>query len=154
LNDLADRAQRLAIAWAVLVPLCLLTIAALAWGRASLSRSEVKVALSRTLAASVLFVLPAAWAVMGYLAGFNPRPTASRMVTGGFLAALFLPVYSALVACGAFQLAVQSARRRGAVPRPLAIRVLTGVAIAAVLALGFVAFVISCFMAAGPKALG
>jgi hypothetical protein len=154
LNDLADRALRLAIAWAVLVPLWLLTVAALAWGRASLSRAEVRMALSRTLAASVLLVLPAAWAVMAYLAGFNPRPTASRMVTGGFLAALFLPVYSAIVACGAFQLAVQSARRRGAVPRPLAIRVLTGLAIAAVLVFGFVAFVTSFFMAAGPKAFG
>ena len=148
-----DRAVRLVVGWAVLSPFWLLTVAALVWGRVSLSREEVKRALAQTLATSVWLVFPAAWAILTYCAGFDPQPTTSPVVAGGFLAALLLPVYSALVAWAAFEFAVQAAQRRGALRRPLALRVLASLFVTAVVILAFGLLGAACLLVAG-KAMG
>ena len=70
------------------------------------------------------------------------------------VAALALPVYSALVACAAFEFAVQSAERRNAARRPLAVRILATVMVTAVVMLGVSALGAACLLAAGPRALG
>jgi hypothetical protein len=151
---LADRALRLVIAWAVLSPLWLVTVAALVWGRVALSREEVKGALAWTLGVSVLLTFPAAWAIFAYFASFNPQPATSSFVTGGLFAALLLPVYSALVACAAFEFAVQTAQKRCALRRSLLVRSVAGLFIAAVVILGLAALLTACVFSAGPKALG
>jgi hypothetical protein len=154
MGGLADRVPHLVIAWAVLSPLPLSTVAALVWGRVALSPEEVKRALAWTLGASVLLAFPATWAIFAYCAGFNPQPTTSAVMIGGLFAVLLLPVYSALVACVAFEFAVQSAQSRGALRRSLAVRAVAGLFLAAVVILGLVALGTSCFLAAGPKAMG
>ena len=154
MSGLADRAQVVVIAWAVLVPFWLLTVAALVWGRVSLSREDLRSALARTLGASVLLVFPAEWAILAYYARFNPQPTTSPVVIGGLFSILLFPVYSALVACVAFGFAVQSAQRRGAPLRPRAVRILATLIITAVVVLGLGALSAGCFFAAGPKAMG
>jgi hypothetical protein len=152
--SLADRALRMIIACAALSPLWLLTVAALVWGRVALSREEVKRALAWTLGVSVLLAFPAAWGIFTYCAGFNPQPTTSPLEIGGLFAALLLPVYSALVACAAFEFAAQAAQKRGALRRSLLVRSVAGLFIAAVVILGLAALLTACVLSAGPKALG
>lgn len=154
MSGVVGSAQALAIGWAILAPFWLVTVAALMWGRVVLSREEVRRALARTLGTSVFLVFPAAWAVLAYCTTFNPRPTTSPVAAGAFFAALLLPVYSALVACAAFELAVQSAQRRSASRRPLAVRILASLIVTGVAILGVGVLGAGCFFAAGPKALG
>jgi len=152
--SLTRTVQGVAIGWAVLAPLWLLTVVALAWGRIVLSREEIRTALVRTLGTSLLLVFPLAWAMLTYCAQFNPQPTTSAVAVGAFFAALLIPVYSALVACAAFEFAVQSAERRNAARRPLDVRILATVMITAIIMLGVSVLGAACFFAAGPRALG
>ena len=154
MTDFADRVRGLALAWGALSPFWLLSVAILVWGRTSLSRTEITRALTWTLGASALLAFPAAWGVLTYCARFNPKPTASPVETGGLFALLLFPAYSALVACAAFEFAVQGAIRRGAAPRPLPIRVTSWFVLAVIIILALGILSAGCFFAAGPTALG
>jgi hypothetical protein len=140
--------------WAVLLPVWLLNLGAVAWGRVALSREEVRKGLLWTAAVSLFAAFPGAWLVLAYCAGFNPRPKGSAIAVGGWLAALLLPVYSACVATAAFEWVAGAARARGAVPRSLPVRLLSGALGAVVLLCALAALGLGCLVAAGPKALG
>jgi hypothetical protein len=150
----ADRLGVLGVVWAVLLPIWLLNLGAMAWGRVALSRDEVRKGLLWTAAVSVLAALPGAWLVLAYCAGFNPQPKASAIAVGGWFAALLLPAYSACVATAVFELVAGAARTRGAAPRSLPVRLLSGALCAVVLLCALVALGLGCLVAAGPKALG
>jgi Gpi18-like mannosyltransferase len=154
MNGAVELVRGLGLAWAVFSPFWLLTVAALAWGRTSLSRAEITRALAWTIAVTVLVAFPIAWAVYSYCAGFNPAPTISRAQTGARFAAGLLPVYSILVAGIVFGFVDQSAQERGAPRRPVWARIFANLALGIV---GFLALTVlgAClFFAAGPRALG
>ena len=153
MSGLADQAQRLAITWAVLSPLWLLTVAALVWGRTVLGKDEVLKGLGWTLAASVA-AFPVMWTMLSYIAGFNPQPKSSAMAVGGIFAGLLFPIYSALLACVAFGLRIEAARRRGAPARPLVVRVIAGLVLTVIVILGLLALGVGALFAAGPKVFG
>jgi len=143
----------LAVTWAALAPLWLLTLAALLWGRTVLAKNEVLKGLVWTLGASVL-TFPVIWTMLSYCGGFNPQPKSSAMAVGGLFAGMLFPIYSALLACVAFEFRIQAARRRGAPARALVVRVLAGLFLVLVIIVGLGVLGVSCFFAAGPRALG
>ena len=145
--------QRVVIAWAVLSPFWLLTVAALVWGRIVLAREDVLKGLVGTLAASVV-AFPVMWAMLSYVAGFNPQPTSSAMAVGGLFAGLLFPIYSALLACVAFGFRIEAARKRGAPARPPVVRVFAGLFLTAIVILGLLALGVGALFAAGPKVFG
>lgn len=153
MSPLSDQAHVFAITWAVLSPVWLLTLAAQVWGRTVLTRDDVRKGLLWTLGASAA-AFPAVWGTLSYLAGFNPQPRSSQIEVGGRLAGLLLPVYSALLACIAFEFRIQAARERGAPPRALAVRVLAGLVVALTVMLNLLGLLLGMFAATGPKAFG
>jgi len=153
MTGLVHHAQLLAVAWAALAPLWLLTLAALVWGRTVLTKDEVLKGLVWTLVASVV-AFPVMWTLLSYCAGFNPRPKASAMVVGGIFASMLLPIYSALLACVAFEFRIQAARRHGAPSRALVARVIAGVVLTVIVILALVGIGVGALFAAGPKVFG
>jgi len=153
LSGLVHHAQVLAVAWAALAPLWLLTLAALVWGRIKLAKDEVLKGLVWTLCASVA-AFPVMWTAFSHCAGFNPQPRSSTMAVGGIFAAMLFPVYSALLACAAFEFRIQAARRRGAPARALVVRVIAGLVLTITVVLALMALGVGALFSAGPKVLG
>jgi hypothetical protein len=153
MNELVKFAQVLALSWAALAPVWVLILAAQVWGRTVLAKDDVVKGLAWTLGTSVA-AFPVMWAVLRYFAGFNPAPKSSAMVIGGRFAALLLPIYSALLACVAFEFRIQAARKRGAPARALAVRVVAGIVLTVTVFLALVALGVGALFSAGPKVFG
>lgn len=154
MDDLVHRAGAIALGWAVQAPFCLLVLVVLGWGRAALSREEIRRACAQTALASVGLGFPCAWAVFTYCSRFNPSPSVPAVANGCLFALLSFPAYSALIALAPFEFMTQAAEKRGAVKRAPLVRLASGatlllMAFAAVSLLGA-----ACLFAAGPKALG
>ena len=150
---MTERAWAIAEVWAFLAPIWFLTLAALVWGNTVLAKDDVRKGLAWTLGASVV-AFPVVWAAFSYLAGVNPQPKFSATTVGGRVAAMLFPVYSVLLACGAFAFRIDDARKRGAPKRPLTIRLVSGLFLMLVTLLALGAFGIGCLMAVGPKPFG
>jgi hypothetical protein len=147
-TDLAGRIEGLAASWAAFVPGLLVTLALLIWGRVHLEGAAVIRGLRWTAVASAA-AFAVAWGSYAYLAQFG-RGRASPIATGAFFALMLLPVYSALVACVAFELVTNRAQAQGARMRPVLVQILSGflLGVVALLAVGLVAA--SAFVAAAP----
>jgi hypothetical protein len=143
----------IAVAWAFEVPLWLLTILALKGGRTTLSADETRKGLAWTVGLS-LGAFPLMWWLLANAATYNPQPRSSAALVGGTFAGLLFPLYSALLACVAFEPQVQAARRRGAPDKPAATRIMTGLFLGLVVTMGLVALVVGLLLSAGPRALG
>ena len=76
------------------------------------------------------------------------------MEVGAAFAGLLLPIYSALLAGVAFGFVIERARKRGAVARPVAVRVIAGLLLTVSVLGGLVALALGALFAAGPRALG
>jgi hypothetical protein len=153
MTEMAHIVKVLAVTWVALAPLWLLTLAALVWGRTVLARDEVLKGLVWTLGASVL-AFPVIWSMLSYCAGFNPQPKSSAMAVGGLFAGMLFPLYSALLACVAFEFRIHAARRRGAPGRAPVARVIAGGVLTVIVILALVGLGVGALFAAGPRVFG
>jgi hypothetical protein len=80
--ELNQRLTGVAIAWIVLTPVWLLSVALLIWGRAALPRTAITKGLLRTAAATALLAFPAAWIVFALCARFNQAPVVGPVQQG------------------------------------------------------------------------
>jgi hypothetical protein len=153
-HELNQRLTALAGAWIVLGPLVLLALALLIWGRAALPLAAIRRGLLRTIGATALLAFPAAWCVFTLCARFNPVPVVGPAQQGLWWAGIFLPVYSVLVACVAFEFVLRDASKANAPARPRWLRLASEVTLGLLALASLAMLVAACLLAAGPRAFG
>jgi hypothetical protein len=120
-EHLINMALLAAMVWVPLLP-------ALAWGKTAIPGPEIGRLLARALKRTVFVGLPVMIALLFAFALLNPeRPALAELFArAAFVSVGFLPLYGAVIATSVFQ-----ARHHAATGarRPLAVRVLAGVAI-------------------------
>lgn len=132
LMDARDWLRALGCMWIVQAPLCLLTVVLLASGRVALSKADITRALTWTFAVSGVIGFPAVWALAAACAAPEIVARTPRIQYGFVDALMLFPAYWSLVAYVVFGFAVRAARKRGALVKPLGVRVASGLLLSGV----------------------